>query len=55
MAIRPSSSAEIRQLIAALGGEDEVAREAAIARLAVLTKTAATRSAAPPSGVSANR
>jgi hypothetical protein len=40
MAIRPSSSAEIRQLIAALGGEDEVAREAAVARLAVLGERA---------------
>ena len=36
MPIRPSATAEIRQLIAALGTEDEVAREAAIARLAVL-------------------
>jgi hypothetical protein len=34
--IRPSASAEIRQLIAALGGVDDVAREAAVARLAVL-------------------
>jgi hypothetical protein len=40
MTIRPSSSAEIRQLIAALGGEDEVAREAAVARLAVLGERA---------------
>lgn len=40
MAIRPSSSAEIRQLIAALGGEDEVAREAAVGRLAVLGERA---------------
>jgi hypothetical protein len=40
MAIRPSSGAEIRQLIAALGGEDEVAREAAVARLAVLGERA---------------
>ena len=40
MPIRPSSSTEIRQLIAALGGEDEVAREAAIARLAVLGERA---------------
>jgi hypothetical protein len=40
MPIRPSSSSEIRQLIAALGGEDEVAREAAVARLAVLGERA---------------
>jgi hypothetical protein len=40
MPIRPSSSAEIRQLIAALGAEDDVAREAAIARLAVLGERA---------------
>ena len=36
MPIRPSATAEIRQLIAALGAEEEVAREAAVARLAVL-------------------
>lgn len=36
MTIRPSSGAEIRQLIAALGGDDDVAREAAVARLAVI-------------------
>ena len=36
MPIRPSSSAAIRQLMAALGGPDEVQREAAIARLAVI-------------------
>ena len=36
MPIRPSANAEIRQLIAALGAEDDVAREAAVARLAVL-------------------
>lgn len=40
MTIRLSSSAEIRQLIAALGGEDEVARESAVARLAVLGERA---------------
>src|SRR3954451_9610790 len=36
MPIRPSSSAEIRQLIEALGGADDVRREAAVARLAVI-------------------
>jgi hypothetical protein len=36
MPIRPSSSAEIRQLIDALGGADDVRREAAVARLAVI-------------------
>ena len=36
MTIRPSSSTEIRQLIAALGGDDDVARESAVARLAVI-------------------
>ena len=36
MPIRPSSGAEIRPLIAALGGSDDVQREAAIARLAVI-------------------
>lgn len=40
MAIRFSSSGEIRQLIAALGGDDEVARESAIARLAVVGERA---------------
>jgi len=34
--IRPSASPEIRQLIDALGGADDVAREAAVARLAVI-------------------
>jgi hypothetical protein len=34
--IRPSSSAEIRQLIDALGGTDDVRRDAAVARLAVI-------------------
>lgn len=36
MTIRPSSGAEVRQLIAALGAEDDVKRESAIARLAVI-------------------
>jgi hypothetical protein len=36
MPIKPSASAEVRQLIAALGGADDVAREAAVARLAVI-------------------
>ena len=40
MAIRPSPGAEIRQLIAALGAEDEVGRESAVARLAVLGERA---------------
>lgn len=40
MTIRPSSSAEIRQLIAALGADDEVARESAVARLAVVGERA---------------
>jgi len=34
--IKASAASEIRQLIAALGGSDEVGREAAIARLAVI-------------------
>ena len=40
MPIRASATAEIRQLIAALGSEDEVGREAAVARLAVLGERA---------------
>src|SRR5919106_1336099 len=36
MPIRPSSGAEVKPLIAALGGTDDVQREAAIARLAVI-------------------
>ena len=36
MVIKASAASEIRQLIAALGGSDEVRREAAIARLAVI-------------------
>ncbi|MFL6281381.1 MAG: hypothetical protein ACJ731_14795 [Vicinamibacterales bacterium] len=34
--IKPSASAEIRDLIAGLGGSDDIRREAAIARLAVI-------------------
>ena len=40
MTIRLSSSTEIRQLIAALGAADEVARESAVARLAVFGERA---------------
>ena len=40
MTIRLSSSAEVRQLIAALGADDEVARESAVARLAVFGERA---------------
>jgi hypothetical protein len=36
MVIKASAATEIRQLIAALGGDDDVRREAAIARLAVI-------------------
>ena len=36
MPIRPSSGAEVKPLITALGGTDDVQREAAIARLAVI-------------------
>jgi hypothetical protein len=36
MVIKASASAEIRQLVTALGGDDEVRREVAIARLAVI-------------------
>ena len=36
MPISPSSSPEIRRLVAALGGGDEIARESAIARLSVI-------------------
>ena len=43
MTIRPSSSAEIRQLIAALGSDDEVERESAVARLAVVGERAVER------------
>ena len=53
MAIRPSSSADIRQLIEALGGTDEVTRESAVARLGVIGPRAVERllheyTAAPP-------
>lgn len=41
MPIRPSSSADVRQLIEALGGTDEVKRESAVARLAVIGPRAA--------------
>jgi hypothetical protein len=40
MPIRPSSSAEIRQLIDALGGTDDLRRETAVARLAVIGQRA---------------
>ena len=40
MTIRPSSSAEIRQLISALGAADDVGRESAVARLAVIGERA---------------
>ena len=43
MVIKASAASEIRQLIAALGAEDEVRREAAIARLAVLGARAVDR------------
>jgi hypothetical protein len=36
MVIKASAAAEIRQLVAALGGDDDLRREAAIARLAVI-------------------
>jgi hypothetical protein len=36
MPIRPPAGAEIRELIAALGGDDAVARESAVARLAII-------------------
>ena len=41
MPIRPSASADIRQLIEALSGTDEVKRESAVARLAVIGTRAA--------------
>lgn len=41
MPIRPSSSTDIRQLIEALAGPDEVKRESAVARLAVIGARAA--------------
>ena len=43
MVIKASAASEIRRLIAALGAEDEVRREAAIARLAVLGARAVDR------------
>ena len=43
MVIKASAASEIRQLIAALGAEDDVRREAAIARLAVLGPRAVDR------------
>ena len=43
MVIKASAASEIRQLIAALGAEDDVRREAAIARLAVLGARAVDR------------
>lgn len=41
MVIKASAASEIRQLIAALGGPDEVRREASIARLAIIGARAA--------------
>jgi HEAT repeat protein len=43
MVIKASAAVEIRQLIAALGRDDEVAREAAVARLAILGDRAVDR------------
>jgi hypothetical protein len=43
MVIKASAAAEVRQLIAALGREDVVAREAAVARLAILGDRAVER------------
>lgn len=43
MVIKASAAAEVRQLIAALGRDDEVAREAAVARLAILGDRAVDR------------
>ena len=43
MVIKASASAEIRQLVAALGGDDEVRREAAIARLSIIGERAVDR------------
>lgn len=43
MVIKSSASAEIRHLVAALGGDDEVAREAAIARLGIIGSRAVDR------------
>jgi hypothetical protein len=43
MSIKPSAAAEVRSLIAVLAGPDEIKREAAIARLAVLGPRAVDR------------
>jgi hypothetical protein len=43
MVIKASASTEVRQLVAALGGDDDVAREAAIARLAIVGNRAVDR------------
>ena len=43
MVIKASASAEIRPLVDALSGDDEVRREAAIARLAVIGERAVDR------------
>src|SRR5258706_7269541 len=43
MPIRPSSNAELRQLIDALGGTDEIQRESAVARLVLMGARAAER------------
>jgi hypothetical protein len=43
MVIKASAGAEIRQLLEALGGDDEVRREAAVARLAILGPRAVDR------------
>jgi hypothetical protein len=40
MSIKASSTAEVRPLIVALGGDDDIAREAAIARLAIIGERA---------------
>src|SRR5688500_6803287 len=43
MVIKASASAEIRALVEALGGDDDVRREAAIARLSILGSRAVDR------------
>jgi hypothetical protein len=43
MPIKPSSASEVRALVEALGGADDVRREGAIARLAVIGARAADR------------
>jgi hypothetical protein len=56
MPIRPSSSTDIRQLIEALSGTDEVKRESAVARLAVIgTRAAEQMLAQYPSALPAAR